>query len=124
MSEKVKKLTGKQLAFKDEYINDFNSTRAAKAAGYSAKTAAAIGYENLRKPQIQEAIREAIEAREKRVHRTGDEVVNLLWAAVELDPIEYCKIRRRRRSPDVALGRDQARSSDHVEEDQAETQDY
>jgi len=92
MSEEVKKLTGKQQAFVDEYICDFNASRAAIAAGYSKKTAKATGSENMTKPAIQAAVQEAIEAREKRVHRTADEVINLLWAATELDPIEYCKI--------------------------------
>jgi len=86
------KLTDKQAAFVNEYICDFNASRAAIAAGYSKKSAGIIGYENLKKPYIQAAVQEAIEAREKRVQRTGDEVVNLLWAATELDPIEYCTI--------------------------------
>ncbi len=39
-------------------MNDGNATQAAIDAGYSAKTAAAIGAENLRKPQIAAAIEE------------------------------------------------------------------
>lgn len=44
--------TTKQRVFIDEYLLDFNATRAAKAAGYSENTAAIIGHENLRKPNI------------------------------------------------------------------------
>jgi phage terminase small subunit len=46
-------LTEKQKIFCQEYIYDWNATRAAKVAGYSEKTAGAIGHENLSKPEIQ-----------------------------------------------------------------------
>lgn len=46
-------LTEKQKIFCREYIYDWNATRAAKAAGYSEKTAYSIGNENLSKPEIQ-----------------------------------------------------------------------
>lgn len=49
-------LTHKQRIFIVEYLRDFNATRAAIAAGYSKKTAHSIGWENLRKPEIQAAI--------------------------------------------------------------------
>lgn len=51
------KLTGKQEKFCREYLIDLNLTQAAIRAGYSKKTAYAIGSENLRKPQIQEFLR-------------------------------------------------------------------
>ena len=54
-------LTRKQQLFVDEYLKDFNATRAAIAAGYSEKTAANIGWENLRKPQIAEIIDQRVE---------------------------------------------------------------
>lgn len=47
------KLTPKQRAFVDLYLaNGFNASRAARDAGYSEKTARAIGAENLTKPDI------------------------------------------------------------------------
>lgn len=50
-------LTPKQKAFADNYIeNGGNATAAAKAAGYSEKTARDIGSENLTKPRIREYI--------------------------------------------------------------------
>lgn len=50
-------LTIKQKAFADEYIiNGGNATQAAIKAGYSKKTAEAIGFENLKKPKITEYI--------------------------------------------------------------------
>lgn len=51
-------LTGKQKRFCEEYIFDFNATRAAKVAGYSEQTAYSIGNENLKKPEIQAYITE------------------------------------------------------------------
>lgn len=49
----AEKLTPKQKAFCDAYIeNGGNATQAAAKAGYSEKTAYATGAENLRKPQI------------------------------------------------------------------------
>ena len=56
-------LTGKQRIFIAEYVSDFNATRAAIAAGYSKNSAADIGYENLRKPDIAEAIKRTIDDR-------------------------------------------------------------
>ncbi|NRS20604.1 terminase small subunit [Brevibacillus sp. HB1.4B] len=56
-------LTEKQRLFVLEYLRDFNATRAAMAVGYSKKTAHVIGWENLRKPNIQAEIRRQKEAR-------------------------------------------------------------
>lgn len=53
---KEKKLTPKQERFIQEYLVDCNATQAAIRAGYSAKTAASIGDENLRKPEIKDVI--------------------------------------------------------------------
>lgn len=50
---KTEGLTPKQKKFCEEYLaNGNNATKAAMAAGYSAKTAPFIGAENLKKPQI------------------------------------------------------------------------
>jgi phage terminase small subunit len=54
-------LTGKQQAFVDEYLKTRNATQAALEAGYSPKSACAIGWENLRKPEIGEAIRQRLD---------------------------------------------------------------
>lgn len=45
-------LTEKQKAFCKEYIWDYNGARAARAVGYSEKTAKEIASENLTKPNI------------------------------------------------------------------------
>lgn len=49
-------MTPKQERFVAEYLIDGNATRSAKAAGYSARTAKNIGFENLTKPDVIEAI--------------------------------------------------------------------
>jgi Phage terminase, small subunit len=51
-------LTPKQERFCYEYCIDFNATQAAIRAGYNVKTAYSIASENLRKPQIQNRIKE------------------------------------------------------------------
>lgn len=83
------KLTPKQHLFIQEYIKDFNASRAAIAAGYSQKTASEMGYENLNKPHLQRAIAEVIQVRGERISREGDDVVRKLWEAMEADPIDY-----------------------------------
>lgn len=50
--DEIDGLTGKQRLFCDYYIKTFNATQSAIKAGYSKNTAYAIGYENLKKPQI------------------------------------------------------------------------
>jgi phage terminase small subunit len=82
-------MTPKQKLFVAEYIKDFNGSRAAVAAGYSKKTARHIASENLTKPDIQRAIQTAIEERATRAKRTADEVLEMLWAAAEVDPLDY-----------------------------------
>lgn len=56
-------LNAKQERFVQEYLVDLNATRAAIRAGYSKKTARAIGCENLTKPNVAAAI----EARQKQL---------------------------------------------------------
>ena len=55
-------MTPKQTRFVAEYLVDLNATQAAIRAGYSQRTAASIGAENLRKPNIA-AVIEAARAR-------------------------------------------------------------
>lgn len=50
-------LTDKQIQFCENYVIDWNATQAAIRAGYSEKTAGAMGHENLTKPEIQAHIK-------------------------------------------------------------------
>ena len=71
-------LTAKQERFVAEYLIDLNATQAAIRAGYKEKSAYAVGAENLRKPQIAEAIAKAQAARSERTEVTMDWVVSQL----------------------------------------------
>lgn len=74
------KLTAKQDAFVKEYIlNGGNATQAALKAGYSANTASEMGYENLSKPQIKEALEK---------HRQKQEEVFLMSKTDKLKVLE------------------------------------
>jgi len=72
---KEKKLTPKQAVFVQEYLVDFNATRAAIKAGYSKKTAYTIGFENLKKPEIAEAIAKAQAKLAEKTEITQERVV-------------------------------------------------
>lgn len=70
-----KPLSEKQHRFVEEYLIDLNATQAAIRAGYSAKTAYSVGFENLRKPEIQKAIQEQQNKRSKRTEISQDDVI-------------------------------------------------
>ena len=82
-------LTDKQQRFVDEYLIDLNATQAAIRAGYSEKTAAAIGAENLIKPNIQNAIQEA---QAKRQEQTQIDAAYVLKRLVEIDQMDVLDI--------------------------------
>lgn len=69
------KLSPKQARFVAEYLIDLNATQAAIRAGYSPRTAYAIGAENLTKPDIAAAIMAAQADRAKRVQIDQDRVL-------------------------------------------------
>jgi phage terminase small subunit len=56
------RLTDKQRIFVSEYLTCLNASEAARRAGYSETTAGSIGHENLKKPEIQKAIAEQMNA--------------------------------------------------------------
>jgi phage terminase small subunit len=69
------RLKPKQELFVVEYLKDFNATKAAIRAGYSTKSAHAIGQENLKKPVIKKAIDEEMKQRTKNVKISVDWVI-------------------------------------------------
>lgn len=87
-------LTAKQQLFVKEYLVDLNATQAAIRAGYSAKTAEAIGHENLRKPKIAEAIEAARNKRAERTEITADMVLQRWWDIATADPNDLIHLRR------------------------------
>lgn len=72
------KLTVKQKAFCDYYIETGNATEAAIRAGYSEKTAKVIGSENLTKPYIRAYIDERLKSIEDKRIAKGEEVLQYL----------------------------------------------
>lgn len=77
------KLTAKQQAFVDEYLKDLNATQAAIRAGYSAKTAGQMGDENLKKPQIAQALQEAMDKRAQKVQLDAEYVLRGIIRVVD-----------------------------------------
>ena len=82
-------LTPKQQRFVEEYLIDLNATQAAIRAGYSEKTAKSIGQENLTKPDIQKAIEEAQNKRQK---QTQIDAAYVLKRLVEIDQMDVLDI--------------------------------
>lgn len=72
------KLTKKQQAFCDYYIESLNATEAAKRAGYSNKTAKEMGSENLTKPHLREYIDRILAKKDRERIADQDEVLELL----------------------------------------------
>lgn len=80
-------LTNKQRAFIEEYLADFNGTRAAQRAGYKGNdvTLSAVASENLRKPRIAKKIAERFQAK----IMTADEVLSRLSGMARADISEF-----------------------------------
>lgn len=70
-----KKLTPKQQAFAEYYLQCGNASEAARLAGYSKKTARSIGDENLTKPAIRQYIQEHMKAASDERIAKADEVM-------------------------------------------------
>lgn len=77
MSER-NKLTPKQSLFCKEYLVDLNATQAAIRAGYSKNSARQTASANLSKPDIQNYIQELMKKREKKIEKTGKDVIEEL----------------------------------------------
>lgn len=69
------KLTPRQKAFAEYYIECGNCTEAARKAGYSEKTSRSIGAENLTKPDISAYIAERMQAQNEAQVASADEVL-------------------------------------------------
>ena len=116
------KLTPKQEAFVDYYIETGNATEAARRAGYSRGIANRIGTENLSKPVIQQAIK----ARQAEIksERTADitETMEFLTAVMRGEVMEQVVVvegtgdgcseaRLVEKPPSVA---DRTKAADHI----------
>lgn len=119
-------LTIKQQAFVEAYlVCGFNATEAARRAGYSDRTAHAIGWENLRKPEIAAAIRQGLAERAMPADevlariaehargtmvdflRIDDEEITLTWSLLSVPTTEDGE-------PDIALAMFRLASQENV----------
>lgn len=76
----------KQKTFASEYVIDYNATQAAIRAGYSERSAYSQAHELLKKPEIQEAIKELEAAASARTSITKDMVLKELARIAFVDP--------------------------------------
>lgn len=88
----MQKLTKKQELFVREYLVSMNATQAAIRAGYSKKSATAIGYENLMKPYIAARIEKSMAARAKRTDITQDFVLTELLKIAKANGTDFAVI--------------------------------
>lgn len=77
-------LNERQKKFVREYVKTNNATQSAISAGYSKKTAYSIGQENLKKPEIQEAIEKEQKKNLEKFEYTMQESFENLRKAQEL----------------------------------------
>mgnify|MGYP004483894391 FL=1 len=75
-------LTQKQKRFCEEYIKTANASASAVAAGYSKKTAGAIGAENLKKPQITAYIKKRIDEQDATLVADSNEILKFYTAVM------------------------------------------
>ena len=91
-------LSEKQKLFCLEYIKDNNATQAAIRAGYSKKTAYAIGSENLKKLEVQEYLKKIMESKDSELIASGDEVLQTLTRILRREEKEHivitCKVKK------------------------------
>lgn len=93
-ADKATPLTPKQQRFVDEYVVDLNASQAALRAGYSAKTAGAIGHELLKKPEIAEAIEAKRQRLSAKTEITAEKVLQRLWMIATANPNHLVQHRR------------------------------
>lgn len=86
-------LEPRQQRFVEEYLVDLNGTQAAIRAGYSAKTARAMGTENLSKPAIASAVRAAMAKLSAKTDISAERVVREAWNTLTADPREFMEYR-------------------------------
>lgn len=81
-------MTKKQKLFIEEYLIDLNATQATIRAGYSPESAGSIGDENLKKPEIKNAIKKALAERSRRTGINQDRVIQEIAKLAFLNPVD------------------------------------
>ena len=86
-------LTSKQQRFVDEYLIDRNATQAAIRAGSKAINPRQAGHEFLTNPDVEKAIREAIERQSARTQIDADRVLREISRQAFYDPRDLADIK-------------------------------
>ena len=81
-------MTQKQKRFAQEYVVDLNASKAARRAGYSQRTAGEIGYELLKRRDVQAEICKLMAERSERTQIRADRVL------LEIGRIAFADIRK------------------------------
>jgi len=76
----------KQMIFIDEYLIDLNGSRAARAAGYSSKSAGRYAVELLSKPHIKEVIDQRLADRASKSNVKAERVLQEIARIALFDP--------------------------------------
>lgn len=79
---------GKERVFCDEYIIDFNITRAAKAAGYTEYSAPKCGKVLLQKPHVIAYINAKLDQIATKTNLTKETIVKELWVNHKLARVQ------------------------------------
>lgn len=85
----VNKLSDKQRLFVDQYLVDQDATKAAIRAGYSVKSANAIGNKLIKDPRVARAIGKAAKEVHEELTLTTEEVLKQLYYIVTRDVREF-----------------------------------
>lgn len=85
-------LTPKQRRFCEEYLVDLNATQAAIRAGYSRDAAYAIGWENLKKPEIESTVQRLMFERSDATKVTAEQVIDELAKVAFASVKDFLKV--------------------------------
>lgn len=94
MKKRVQGLSVRARRFVQEFLVDYNASRAAARAGYSAHSSGQKGYELLGIPIVAEAIENAIADLEARTQITQEKVLRRWWDLATADPNDLVQYRR------------------------------
>lgn len=81
-------LTARQRKFCEEYLVDFNSTRAATAAGYAERSAAVSGVRLLKNRKIQDQLGDVVERSLGLSQIQAAEVISMITRMASVDPLD------------------------------------
>lgn len=90
IEELVKKLSPRKQVFFYEYLVDFDTKRAARAAGYKSESATSKLLSPKYNPVLCEAIDRALEVRKDKYRLTAERVLEELGYCALRDPIDLC----------------------------------